>query len=82
MIHRFGISAPEFQEIKTLVSLRLAGCLVIYKSKSLAILKQNPSLYIQMTTDFLCIHLYGVSTSVFAGRVSLRERLLMSEWCL
>lgn len=31
MIHGFGISAPEFQEIKTLVSLRLAGCLVIHK---------------------------------------------------
>lgn len=31
MIHRFGISAPEFQEIKTLVSLRLAGRLVRYE---------------------------------------------------
>lgn len=82
MIHRFGISAPEFQEIKTLVSLRLAGCLIIYKSKSLTILKQNLSLYIQMTTSLLCIYLYDVSILVFADRASLRERLLMSEWCL
>lgn len=31
LIHRFGISAPEFQGIKTLIPLRQAGCLVIDK---------------------------------------------------
>lgn len=31
LIHRFGISAPEYQRIKTLIPLRQAGCLVIDK---------------------------------------------------
>lgn len=28
LIHRFGISAPEYQGIKTVIPLRQAGCLV------------------------------------------------------
>lgn len=70
LIHRFGVSAPEYQGIKTLIPLRHAGCLVIRRQVNktcYSFWKRFPSSIFRRKK---CIR----------NRLSLWKRLMWPRW--